>query len=526
MANDYIDMWDINGSVYDIHDKGRAQPNGVATLGSDGKVPMLQLKTDTALGVATLDENGLLKQTQNRPLVPKAKASSFQRMLFSSSYGQLWNTSIPSEFKDKKIAFCSDGEYYYIAVNSSGSNVSLYKKEALLNGQNLYPSITLSMGTSLQKLLKVFVYRNRLFVAGLCSTTSSSNTVLIAEYDKETGDLLQQCLILNCECVFFDFLPYEYKLDGIPQESTNDFSEYNCIVLSSSNKTSVVSMHNLWTSSLSRDFSSDNFSVSISGDYCVGANQYKDHVIAVGLHNQIVTIATGNSYSITNSWTKIDTNYTSISIEKFWCEPSCNTEGSGQNGDSFCIDNTAHKVYKFNLLQTENISSYIHTPLALLLSSSYLYDVCVKGKWVIPGFIGTDTPILRNLTVAYPSLTLTENLSLPTNIDSLIKIAYCNGVWLALAWTTNSPSASVYVHQLVVLKSVDGITYKSVNSVATINSSSSDCPWSDTVLLNSKLQFIGESWCVMLFTSEGNYNLIAVSDYYSLYNSEGIPAFN
>ena len=43
MANDYIDQWNANGVPYDIHDKGRAQPNGVATLDSDGRIPYSQL---------------------------------------------------------------------------------------------------------------------------------------------------------------------------------------------------------------------------------------------------------------------------------------------------------------------------------------------------------------------------------------------------------------------------------------------------------------------------------------------------
>ena len=43
MANDYIDQWDLNTVVYDIHDKGRGQPNGVATLDENGRVPYEQL---------------------------------------------------------------------------------------------------------------------------------------------------------------------------------------------------------------------------------------------------------------------------------------------------------------------------------------------------------------------------------------------------------------------------------------------------------------------------------------------------
>ena len=43
MANDYIDQWNATGVPYDIHDKGRAQPNGVATLDADGRLPYSQL---------------------------------------------------------------------------------------------------------------------------------------------------------------------------------------------------------------------------------------------------------------------------------------------------------------------------------------------------------------------------------------------------------------------------------------------------------------------------------------------------
>jgi len=43
MADDFIDQWDINGSLYDIHDKGRGQPNGVAQLDGSGRVPFSQL---------------------------------------------------------------------------------------------------------------------------------------------------------------------------------------------------------------------------------------------------------------------------------------------------------------------------------------------------------------------------------------------------------------------------------------------------------------------------------------------------
>ena len=39
----YIDQWNINGDEYDIHDKGRGVPNGVATLDGDGRIPYSQL---------------------------------------------------------------------------------------------------------------------------------------------------------------------------------------------------------------------------------------------------------------------------------------------------------------------------------------------------------------------------------------------------------------------------------------------------------------------------------------------------
>lgn len=43
MAVDYMDQWDVNGDLYDIHDKGRGQPNGVATLDENGRIPYSQL---------------------------------------------------------------------------------------------------------------------------------------------------------------------------------------------------------------------------------------------------------------------------------------------------------------------------------------------------------------------------------------------------------------------------------------------------------------------------------------------------
>lgn len=43
MDNDYIDQWDINGTVYDIHAKDAGQPNGVAQLDANGRVPFSQL---------------------------------------------------------------------------------------------------------------------------------------------------------------------------------------------------------------------------------------------------------------------------------------------------------------------------------------------------------------------------------------------------------------------------------------------------------------------------------------------------
>ena len=43
MPVDFIDQWGINGEQYDIHDKGRGQVNGVATLDSNGRIPYSQL---------------------------------------------------------------------------------------------------------------------------------------------------------------------------------------------------------------------------------------------------------------------------------------------------------------------------------------------------------------------------------------------------------------------------------------------------------------------------------------------------
>lgn len=48
MATDYMDQWNINGVQVDVHDAGRAQPNGVATLDSSGRIPASQLP-ETAL---------------------------------------------------------------------------------------------------------------------------------------------------------------------------------------------------------------------------------------------------------------------------------------------------------------------------------------------------------------------------------------------------------------------------------------------------------------------------------------------
>lgn len=64
MANDYIDQWDLNTVVYDIHDKGRGQPNGVATLDASSKVPDAQLGRGLANGVASLDSNGRIPYEQ------------------------------------------------------------------------------------------------------------------------------------------------------------------------------------------------------------------------------------------------------------------------------------------------------------------------------------------------------------------------------------------------------------------------------------------------------------------------------
>lgn len=43
MANDYMDQWNVNGELWDIHDKDRGIPNGVATLDGDGRIPYSQL---------------------------------------------------------------------------------------------------------------------------------------------------------------------------------------------------------------------------------------------------------------------------------------------------------------------------------------------------------------------------------------------------------------------------------------------------------------------------------------------------
>lgn len=43
MATDYMDQWNINGVQVEIHDAGRAQSNGVATLDENGRIPYSQL---------------------------------------------------------------------------------------------------------------------------------------------------------------------------------------------------------------------------------------------------------------------------------------------------------------------------------------------------------------------------------------------------------------------------------------------------------------------------------------------------
>ena len=43
MANEYMDQWNVNGELWDIHDKGRGVPNGVATLDGYGRIPYSQL---------------------------------------------------------------------------------------------------------------------------------------------------------------------------------------------------------------------------------------------------------------------------------------------------------------------------------------------------------------------------------------------------------------------------------------------------------------------------------------------------
>ena len=64
MANDYMDQWNINGTMYDIHDKGRGEAEGVATLDSNGKVPDSQLNLGVANGIATLDLNTKIPNAQ------------------------------------------------------------------------------------------------------------------------------------------------------------------------------------------------------------------------------------------------------------------------------------------------------------------------------------------------------------------------------------------------------------------------------------------------------------------------------
>lgn len=64
MAEDYMSQWNVNGTLYDIHDSGRGQAEGVATLNANSKVPDSQLGRGSPNGVASLDENGRVPYSQ------------------------------------------------------------------------------------------------------------------------------------------------------------------------------------------------------------------------------------------------------------------------------------------------------------------------------------------------------------------------------------------------------------------------------------------------------------------------------
>ena len=60
---DNIDRWNINGVYYDIHDRGRGLPNGVATLDENGRIPFQQLPE------SALEYKGLWDAETNTPAI-------------------------------------------------------------------------------------------------------------------------------------------------------------------------------------------------------------------------------------------------------------------------------------------------------------------------------------------------------------------------------------------------------------------------------------------------------------------------
>lgn len=75
MANDYMSQWNINGTLYDIHDSGRGAAEGVATLDANTKVPDVQLGRGQANGVASLDANSKVPTSQLNAGVPSGLAT-------------------------------------------------------------------------------------------------------------------------------------------------------------------------------------------------------------------------------------------------------------------------------------------------------------------------------------------------------------------------------------------------------------------------------------------------------------------
>ena len=57
MANDYVDQFTINGTKVYIQDYGRAKPNGVPVLDSQGKLPIKYLTTLFASNVRVSPED-------------------------------------------------------------------------------------------------------------------------------------------------------------------------------------------------------------------------------------------------------------------------------------------------------------------------------------------------------------------------------------------------------------------------------------------------------------------------------------